>query len=431
MHRLLFGLTLLLLATTSFAADRPRARVESIDRILAVVNNEVITQFEFDARMRMAVHQLQQQNIPVPPRATMEKQLMERMIDERVQLQFAAETGIRVDDAMLDRAIERIAGSNNMRPEQFRQAIEKDGVPYSKFRNDIRNEITLGRLREREADAKVFVTDSEVDNYFASKSGDADTEFNVAHILIQVPDQASPEQLQQRRTRAEQALAELKKGTPFAQVSAIFSDAPNALQGGELGWRAASRLPQLFVDALHPLQPGEFSAVVRSPNGFHILKLVDKRGQNVPMVVTQTHARHILVKVSELVSDTDAQHRLADLKERLENGGDFAALAKLHSEDGSAPRGGDLGWLSPGDTVPDFERAMDALAPHVVSQPVRSPFGWHLIEVLERRKQDVGQEKARLKARTEIRERKADEAYDEFVRQLRDRAYIEYHTDDK
>lgn len=431
MHRLLLGLTLILTTTLSFAADRPRTRIESIDRVLAVVNNEVITQFEFNARMRVVLKQLQQQNIAAPPQAVLEPQLLERLINERVQLQFAAETGIRIDDATLDRAIARIAEGNHLSPEQFRQAIEKDGVPFAKFRDDIRNEIALSRLREREADARVSVTDSEVDNYFANKSADADTEFNVAHILIQVPDQASPEQIQQRRARAEQALAELKKGVPFSQVSATFSDAPNAMQGGELGWRAASRLPQLFVDVLHSLQPGEVGAIVRSPNGFHLLKLNDKRGQNVPMVVTQTHARHILVKISELVSEADAERRLIDLKERLENGGDFAALAKLHSEDGSAPRGGDLGWLSPGDTVPDFERAMDALAPHVVSKPVRSPFGWHLIEVLERRQQDVGQEHARLKARGEIRERKADEAYEDFVRQLRDRAYVEIRTDDK
>lgn len=431
MHRLLLGLCLIALSLSSLAAERPRTRIEPIDRVLAVVNNEVITQNEFEARMRLVLRQLEQQKITAPPRAVLEQQLMERIINERVQLQFAAETGIRIDDAMLDRAIGRIAEGNKMSPEQFRQAIEKDGMSFTKFRDEIRGEITLARLREREAEARITVSDSEVDNYFANKTSGADAEFNVSHILIQVPDQASPEQIQQRRARAEQALAELKKGSDFAQVSATYSDAANALQGGELGWRAASRLPQLFVEALNPLQPGEVGAIVRSPNGFHILKLNDKRGLNVPLMVTQTHARHILIKSSELVSETEAQRRLTELKERLDNGASFAELAKLHSEDGAAVRGGDLGWLSPGDTVPDFERAMDALPPNKVSAPIQSPFGWHLIEVLERRKQDVGQERARLKARQEIRERKADEAYEEFVRQLRDRAFVEYRTDDR
>lgn len=429
MHRLLLGLSLIALTTLSLAAERPRTRIEPIDRVLAVVNNEVITQNEFDSRLRMVMRQLEQQKIAAPPRAVLEQQLLERIINERVQLQFAAETGIRVDDATLDRAIARIAEGNKLSPEQFRQAIEKDGVNFTKFRDDIRNEIILVRLREREAEARITVSDSEVDNYFAKANADA--EFNVAHILIQVPDQASPEQIQQRRARAEQALADLKKGGDFAQVSATYSDAANALQGGELGWRAASRLPQLFVEVLNGLQPGEIGAIVRSPNGFHILKLNDKRGLNVPLVVTQTHARHILIKASELVSEAEALRRLTELKERLDNGASFAELAKLHSEDGSAARGGDLGWLSPGDTVPDFERAMDALPPNKVSAPVQSPFGWHLIEVLERRKQDVGQERARFKARQEIRERKADEAYEEFVRQLRDRAYVELRTDER
>ena len=226
-------------------------------------------------------------------------------------------------------------------------------------------------------------------------------------------------------------MAELKKGTNFAQVSASFSDAPNALQGGELGWRSPSRLPQLFSDALNALQPGQTSQVLRSPNGFHLLKLIDKRGRDIPLVVTQTRARHILIKTNELVSEVDAKRRLTELKERLDNGANFADLARLQSEDGSAGKGGELGWVSPGDTVPEFERAMDALAINALSEPIRSPFGWHLIQVLERRSEDVTQEKQKLKARLEIRERKADEAYQEFVRQLRDRAYVEIRADDR
>ncbi len=432
--RALSALLLLLLALTPPAwAQRSAAPIKPIDRIIAVVNNEAITQFDLNERMRIVQHQLQQQGIALPPREVLEKQLLERMINEKVQLQFAHETGIRVDDATLDRALERIAAGNHMSLDNFRQALEKDGMSFTKFREDIRNEIILTRLKEREADNRVTVTDGDVERYFASQAAKqgGDTEFNLAHILIQVPEQATPEQVQARKARAEQALAEIKKGVSFGQVAASFSDASNALQGGELGWQPASRLPQLFTDALGTLQPGDISPILRSPNGFHILKLIDKRGLNVPMVVTQTHARHILIKTNELVSEADAKRRLLELKERLDNGASFAELARLHSEDGSAAKGGDLGWLSPGDTVPEFERAMNALPLNVVSDPVHTQFGWHLIEVLGRRKEDVTQEKRKLQARMEIRERKADEAYQEFVRQLRDQAYVEYMQDER
>jgi len=253
----------------------------------------------------------------------------------------------------------------------------------------------------------------------------------LGHILIQVPEQASAEQIQERKKRAEQAFAELKKGSDFGLVSVSFSDAANALQGGELGWRPASRLPQLFTEALNKLQPGDISPLLRSPNGFHLLKLYDKRGRDTVLVVTQTRARHVLVKTNEVLSAADAKHRLTELKERLDNGANFADLARLHSEDGSAAKGGDLGWLSPGDTVPDFENAMNKLTVNVVSPPIQTQFGWHLIEVLERRKEDVTQEKQKLRAKLEIRDRRADEAYQEFVRQLRDRAYVEYKQDDR
>ncbi len=433
LHRSVFSLLLVVLTLSPQAwAQRTPSPVQFIDRVVAVVNNDIITQYELNERLRVTKHQLESQKIPAPPQEVLEKQLLERMINERVQLQFASETGIRVDDSALDQAIVRIAEGNRMPLNQLRQALEKDGVSFAKFREDIRNEITLSRVKEREADNKVVVTENELENYFANQTQKGnDTEYNLGHILIQVPEQASAEQIQERKKRAEQALAELKNGSDFGLVSASFSDTPNALQGGEIGWRPASRLPQLFTDALNALQPGEVSPILRSPNGFHILKLHDKRGRDAILVVTQTHARHILIKTNEVISEADAKHRLVELKERLDNGANFADLARLQSEDGSASKGGDLGWLSPGDTVPDFEHAMDALAPHVVSAPIHTQFGWHLIEVLERRKEDVTQEKQKLRAKLEIRERKADEAYQEFVRQLRDRAYVEIKPEDR
>jgi peptidyl-prolyl cis-trans isomerase SurA len=248
---------------------------------------------------------------------------------------------------------------------------------------------------------------------------------------VVVPEQASPEQIQSRRERAEQALAQLKTGADFRQVAAAYSDAPDALQGGSLGWREGERLPAIFHDAIKALKPGEISSVLRSSNGFHILKLNEKRNTEAPLMVQQTHARHILIKTNEIVSESEARSRLRTLKERLDNKADFAELARVHSDDASAARGGDLGWLSPGDTVPEFERAMDGLKPGEISEPVQSPFGWHLIQVLERRNQDMSQERVRLMARQALRARKSDEAYQEWVRQLRDRAYVETRLEER
>lgn len=412
------------------AAARAAARVNQIDRIVAVVNDEVITRFELDDRYARAVQQLQSRNTPLPPRAVLEKQLLERMISDRVQLQFANQTGIRVEGPLLDRAIARIAAQNNMSLEQFRAALEKEGIPFAKFRDDIRNEIVLSRLREREVDNKVTITESEVDAYLENQARQGqEDEYNLAHILIRIPEGATTEQIQQLRARAQKVLDQLNAGADFGQVSASYSDAPNALEGGAMGWRRNSQLPSLFAQALANLQPGQTSDILRSNNGFHILKLNDKRGQNVTLVISQTRARHILIKTNELVSETDARNRLLQLRERLENqAAKFEDLARQYSDDSSATKGGDLGWLSPGETVPEFERAMNALKLNEISQPVQSPFGFHLIQVVERRNQDVTQERQRLLARQSLRERKIEEAYEEWLRQLRDSAYVEYRS---
>jgi peptidyl-prolyl cis-trans isomerase SurA len=249
--------------------------------------------------------------------------------------------------------------------------------------------------------------------------------------MVVVPEQASADKIQSFRARAEEALAKLRGGAPFSQVTAGYSDAPDALKGGELGWRTADRLPPIFVEALQKMKPGEVSEVLRSPNGFHIIKLLDRRSKDTPVVVTQTHARHILIKTSELVSESEAKSRLQEIKQRIDKGANFAEEARLHSEDGSAPQGGDLGWLSPGETVPEFENAMDALKIGQVSGLVQSGFGWHLIQVIERRRTDVTQEQKRQRARLAIRSLKSDESYQDWLRQLRDRAFIEYHNDTK
>ena len=415
------------------ALAQPRARIVVLDRIVAVVNSEVITRHELEEHTRLATAQLRQRGTPLPPREVLEKQMLERLISSRVQLQLAKETGLRVDDAELDRAIVRIAEQNRLSLEQLRAAVEKDGVAFARFREDIRSEIILSRLREREVDNRIVITEGEIDNFISSQkaSGGKSTEYNVSHLLVTVPENASPEQIQVRRERAEQALAQLKAGTDFRQVAATFSDAPDALQGGDMGWRDSARLPTLFLEALQKMQAGQVSEILRSSNGFHLLRLNELRGAAAPMVVRQTHARHILIRTNELVPQAEARRRLDSLKERLDNKADFEALARQYSEDSSNTRGGDLGWLSPGDTVPEFERAMDALAPGAISEPVRTQFGWHLIQVLERRNQDVSSDRARLEARRALRARKSDEAFQEWLRQQRDLAFIEYRLEER
>lgn len=424
--RNLLGVLALALSLPLHAAPIP------LDRIVAVVNNGVITEYELRSRVTSTLRQLALQRTPAPPRHLLERQLLERMITERILLQMAEDTNIRFDGPQLDRALARIARQNNLEPDQFRRALERDGVDFDAFREQVRTEMIIGRLREREVDNRVVVTDAEIDNYLANPALDAErkNEYQLAHILVATPEGASPEQLQTLRAKAEKALAELRAGADFGQVSAAYSDAQNALQGGVLGWRNEAQLPTLFVTAIRDLPAGGVTPLLRSSNGFHILKVLDKRGKDVTLVVRQTRARHILVRTNEIVGDNDARNRLRQLKERIENGADFAELAKLHSDDLSASKGGDLGWLSPGDTVPEFERTMDNLRPGELSSPIQSPFGWHLIQVLERRDQDVTQERRRIEARQAIRARKSEEAFDDWVRQMRDRAYVEYRLEE-
>jgi peptidyl-prolyl cis-trans isomerase SurA len=400
-----------------------------LDRIVAVVNSAVITQSELDQQTDQTLRQMALRNTPPPARDVLEKRILERMITEKVLLQMADETNIRIDGDTLDRAVTRVAAQNKMDLPAFRAALEKDGINFESFRNQIRQQLIITRLREREVDNRIVVTDAEIDNFLANQKQDPDhqIEYNLGHILFLAPEGASPDVLQKLKAKAEKALAELKGGADFAQVSATYSDAQNALQGGSMGWRSAAKLPSLFVDAVKDIKIGDISPVLQSANGFHILKLIDKRGVDTQQIVSQTHARHILIKTNEVVTDQDAYVRLMELRDRLINGGaDFAKLAKQYSNDLSASQGGDLGWLNPGDTVPEFERTMDATPVGEISKPIKTPFGWHIIQVLERREHDVGPERQRMLARQAIRERKSEEAFDDWVRQARDRAYVEY-----
>jgi peptidyl-prolyl cis-trans isomerase SurA len=418
---------------TAAAQQYPAGGIETIDRIVAVVNENVVTRYELNEILKATVKQLQKQGVQPPAPAVLEKQLLERVILNRVQLQLAKETGLTVSDAELDQTLRRIAQENKLSMPEFYTALERDGISFNRFRDEIRDEIILVRLKEREVNNRVNVTEGEVDNFLHSQQGSSsqDDEYRLAHILIQVPEQANVSQLADRQLRAEAALAQLKNGADFARVAAEFSEASDAMEGGLLDWRPGAQLTKKFAEILASMKPGDITPVIQTSNGLHILKLVDRRNQKASAtIVEQTHARHILIKISELTSEADAKRRIVELKERLDHGGKFEELAKLHSEDGSAPSGGDLGWVSPGDTVPEFEQAMKTLKPGQISEPVQSPFGWHLIQVLENRTQDVSQERQRQSARQAIRARKADAAFQEWLQRLRDRAYVEYRLEE-
>jgi len=436
------SLFLVLLALAAAAASAQRSppvpsaappRVVAIDRVIAVVNDEAITQYELDDARRVVVQQLKQQNVQQPAADVLDKQVLERLITERALLQHAKDSGIKVDDTQVERAIQRIAEDNKLTLDGLRQALAREGVAYVRYREDVRSEIVMQRLREREVDARITVSDAEVENYLATikaQSG-GEAEYRLAHILVLVPEQANAEQIEAKRRRAEEALKNIREGTDFGQVAAGFSDATDALSGGNLGWRPGARLPTVFAETVRGMKAGDVSPVLRSAAGFHIVKLIDRRSRNEPALVDQTHVRHILIRVNETTSEADGKAKIDRLKDRLDGGAKFEDIAKLNSEDASSAKGGDLGWLGPGDTVPVFEEAMNKLAVNQVSAPVRTPFGWHLIEVLGRRKQDVSADRERMQAQLAIRQRKSDEAFQDWVRQTRDRAYVEVRLDDR
>lgn len=426
----------ILLASVFLFANQFNAQAADIvklDRIVAIVDQAVITEQELESRIITVTAQFKKQGTELPAEGILRKQILERLITDTLQIQYAAQIGLKIDDNQLDRTIERIAEQNKLTLTEFSEALAKDGITMRKFRADIRNEITISRLREREVDGRVNVSESEIDNYLTSQSNlnENTDEFEISHILIRTPEEGATEDIQKAKVKVDEAIRQLNSGTSFAKVSASFSDAPNALEGGSLGWKKGSQMPALFLDALKNMQAGEISAPLRSPNGFHVLKLTNKRGGNSPLVIQQTHARHILIKITEVMSDKEAQTKIDAIKERLDNGENFEVLARQFSEDSTASNGGDLSWVSPGDTVPPFENAMNALKDGQISAPVRSQFGWHVIQVMERRSQDMSKESARLKARQEIRARKADEAYQDWIRELRDRAYVELRLEDK
>lgn len=404
-----------------------------VDRIVAIVNSEPITAGELGLRARLAERQLQQQAVSLPEAAELERQVLERLILDRAQVQSARELGLRVDDAQLDRAVARMAEENGLTVSAFRDRLESDGMTFDRFRNDMRDSILMTRLREREVDARIEIAETEIDAQVRASRKARVPELKIAQILIGVSENIGSEQIERLRLRAEDIARQARSGGDFARLAATFSDASGALEtGGSLGWRTADRWPSLFTDALLGKPAGSVAGPLRSGAGFHVIRLEEERSAatEAARAVVQTRARHILVRPGTTpAGDIEAQRLLNDLRERVvARRSEFADLARQYSADGSAARGGDLGWLDPGDTVPEFDQVMQALPLNEISQPVRSPFGWHLIVVNERRNGSVA-DRERIAARNVIRERKIEEQAQEWLRRLRDKTFVELRLD--
>lgn len=413
------------------AAHVAQAAPEPLDRIVAVVNDSVITSTELTDRVQLVKSQLARQNTSLPPEKVLERQVLERMVVEELQMQLAAQTGVIVDDIELNNALREIARRNDMNLIEFRQTIEKDGYDFNRLREDVRIDMTTARLRERQINNRVTITDQEVTSLLERdrQLGDRDVEYLLGHILVALPEAASPAQIQEARAKIERIAADLAGGADFAQTAIAESDGQQALAGGDLGWRNVGQVPRLFVDTVVKMAVNEVSAPIRSPSGFHLVKLVDRRGE-AKQYVSQTRVRHILIAPTAVISPTEARLRIERLHDRIANGEDFAALAQANSVDTrSASKGGELGWVGPGDLVPPFEKAMDALPVGGLSEPVQTQFGWHLINVLERRQQDVTEEAQRNQARMALFRRKVEEETQLWIQRLRDEAYVDYRLD--
>jgi peptidyl-prolyl cis-trans isomerase SurA len=402
-----------------------------LDGIVAVVGDDVITRRELVERVNLAEQQLAQRGARVPNRNVLVRQVMERMVVDRVQLQEARRVGISIDEITLNRTVENIAAENNLTLLQLRDALAAEGVDFATFRQQIRDELTIAQLRRRQVDNRLRVGEQEIDDLIAAESGaiDRDVRYQLSHILIALPQGADSATIAAARAKADDLRARARSGEDFAALAVSHSDAPDALDGGDMGWRGAADIPTLFARNVILMGPGEISPVLRSPNGFHIVKLIDREA-GAELKVTQTRARHILISPDEIRTEQEAQAQARSLYNRVREGASFADLARGHSDDvGSAARGGELGWLTPGETVPAFEEAMNALAVGQISTPVRSQFGWHIIEVQERREVDASRDLLRARAQEILQNRKREEETELWLRRLRDEAFVEYRVE--
>lgn len=421
------GLVLWLLGGSGLQAE-----VEPLDQVVAVVNDDIIAKSELDGRMQEMQAQLAQKGATPPPLEILREQVLDRMIDKRLQLQTAQRLGISVDDETVTRAIANIAETNHISLLQLREVLEQDGVSFTLFRDQLREDILINRLKQKEVISRIAVTEQDVNNFLAREMGSRRQRaaVHLLHILIATPEGASPEDIQAARQKALEVHEKLLAGDDFAETAMRVSDGRQALEGGDLGWIETSRIPTLFTKIVDELEAGGISEPIRNASGFHIVKLAELKGGD-KMIVSQTHARHILINTNEIVSDHEAKQRLATLRERILGGEPFEMLARSHSDDkASAIKGGDLGWTSPGDLVPQFEEQMNALQPGEISQPFQTQFGWHIVQPLERRQHDSTEEALRNTARQAIQKQKSEEAIDIWLRRLRDEAYVEVMLDE-
>ncbi len=402
-----------------------------LDNIVAVVNDDVITQLELKHEFRDVVRNLKKKGAKLPPANVLGKQVLERMILDRIQLDLARRTGIKVDDTTLNRAITRIAAQNNMSISEFREQLAAQGIDFRRFQDEIKKQIILKRLLQRNVINKVTVSDQEIKNFLFNidKQGGLEQAYHLKHILIATPEGASPAVIQQAEKKAEKVVKELRSGKDFSEMALSISDGQNALEGGDLGWRKAGELPSIFTEVVSKMKKGEISNPIRSPSGFHIIELVDAKGGR-SHVITQTHARHILIKPSIIDDNERVVEQLKQIRKRIINGEDFATMAKAYSEDtSSAAKGGDLGWFKEGTMVPEFEAALNQLEPGEISDVIRTSFGYHIIEVLGRRTHDDADEMLKEKAREILTQRKIAEQKEAFYRRIRDEAYVEIRLD--
>lgn len=404
-----------------------------LDRIIVVVDEDVVMQSELESQLRRVRDRLRQQGTALPPTSVLERQVIERLILQKIQQQIAARAGVEVTDERLQNAIEDIAKKNNLSLEQFREILESDGVAFSDFEEEIRNEILISSLRRNEVDRRVKVTEKEVDNYLSNNlnNSDSEEEYRIGHILISVPTGATDDEKAAAKEKATAILDRLNGGADFGDMAVASSDGQNALDRGDLGWRKINEIPSLFGPSLREMEVGDISPLITSQSGYHVISLTDQRSGD-QVLVEQHNTRHILLSPNELVSDEEALNRIRQLKYRLEEGEDFAQIARQHSDDrGSALDGGNLGWVTKGQMVPEFEEVMIYSDVGVISHPFRSEFGWHIMQVTERRSYDGTEEIKRSKARRAIGQRKKDDRLQSWLRRLRDEAYVEFRLDEE
>ena len=424
-------LCIALLPTFSSAQTRElSANGALLDRIAAVVNDGVVLTSELDDQTEEVTARLRQQNTELPPRNVLRRQILERLVVEEIQMQRAQRLGIQVSDEMLNGALADVAERNNISFADLPRALEQQGVDYRSYRDEIRKQLTLQLLRQRDVIARINVSPRELDQALARQQNgpDQNSEYNVSHILISVPVTASPEQIQARETRAAEVFEKAKGGQDFAQLAVTYSDSTTNIEGGSLGWRKGSQLPSIVADTIAKMQPGEVSDPIRTPSGFHLFRLNEVRGGVQQAVISQVHARHILLRTNELEDDQTVQQKLADIRKRIVEGGeDFGAIAAVTSNDpGSGAQGGDLGWVGPGTFVPEFEKRLDALQENEISEPFKTQFGWHIVQLLGRRVHDATQDRIRQQVFAQLRESKAEEETELWLRRLRDEAFVDY-----